>query len=375
VIPIIRCVAAFAVLLLAPFLCAAGEYSIRGVGPVGGQTFGFAIDANGNIAGQTHGATPPFGSTPPDHAFVYQSLTNQLIDLGTLGGQTSRANAINAVSGVAGDADLSLSGLHGFLYNGSMHDVGDFGGIKLSTGDGINASGVIVGASAVSGTSSHAFWWTSGGPLHDLGTLGGDSSGALAINDAGQIVGTAGITPGSGTRHAFLYDSTMHDLGTLGGANSEGRAISSNGLVVGVSDSATAALQPYLYDGSMHAIPLLAGASGGIAIGVNSGGTVVGVYYRTAIGSGPFVYDPVHGMRDLNSLIPPSLGWNIENATGINNAGQIVGYGVHNGTEQAFILTPLSVPEPSTMVLLAAALGSWLGVQTVSALRRRRGQQ
>ena len=35
------------------------------------------------------------------------------------------------------------------------------------------------------------------------------------------------------------------------------------------------------------------------------------------------------GGLDLNSLLPPNSGWTLTSATGINDAGQIVGYGLN----------------------------------------------
>ena len=59
-------------------------------------------------------------------------------------------------------------------------------------------------------------------------------------------------------------------------------------------------------------------------------------------------------MNDLNSLISPTSGWDLEDATGINDSGQICGYGVNPaGQADAFLLTP--VPEPSTIALLLAS--------------------
>ena len=59
-------------------------------------------------------------------------------------------------------------------------------------------------------------------------------------------------------------------------------------------------------------------------------------------------------MYDLNNLIPANSGWTLEQATGINDSGQICGNGVNpSGQPEAFLLTP--TPEPSTLVLLGVA--------------------
>ena len=73
-------------------------------------------------------------------------------------------------------------------------------------------------------------------------------------------------------------------------------------------------------------------------------------------------------MQDLNNLIDRTLGWTLTDATGINESGQIVGYGTiaSGGPIHAFLLTP--IPEPSTLVLLGIGAMSLLAY----AWRRRR---
>ncbi|MEL6355068.1 MAG: hypothetical protein AAFR58_25495 [Cyanobacteria bacterium J06627_28] len=65
---------------------------------------------------------------------------------------------------------------------------------------------------------------------------------------------------------------------------------------------------------------------------------------------------------DLQTLIPGDSGWDLSGALSINNSWQIVGYGTLEGEQRSFLLTPTSVPEPGllfgmgALVLLAVRL-------------------
>jgi probable HAF family extracellular repeat protein len=63
-------------------------------------------------------------------------------------------------------------------------------------------------------------------------------------------------------------------------------------------------------------------------------------------------------MVDLNNAAA-APGWTLEQATAINDNGQIVGYGVNaSGQRDAFLLTPS--PEPPTLCLLITCACSLL---------------
>ena len=101
----------------------------------------------------------------------------------------------------------------------------------------IDASGLIVGYALTAGGVYHAFLSNNGGPLQDLGTLGGAFSYAAAINEKDQVVGSSDTA--AGTSHAFLWQrGTMTDLGTLGGDFSYAIAVNARGQVIGVSSLA-----------------------------------------------------------------------------------------------------------------------------------------
>ena len=43
---------------------------------------------------------------------------------------------------------------------------------------------------------------------------------------------------------------------------------------------------------------------------------------------------------DLNTLIPKNSPWYLQNASSINDAGEIIGWGTINGEVHAFLATP-----------------------------------
>jgi probable HAF family extracellular repeat protein len=114
--------------------------------------------------------------------------------------------------------------------DGSVHDLGNFGGTgNALVGLGnmafaINNQGQVSGASAQKGnTNLHAFRWSKETGLRDLGTLPGDlNSAGLAINDRGDIVGGSIDGPVmTGNPRAYLWQNgVMTDLNTLIQANS-----------------------------------------------------------------------------------------------------------------------------------------------------------
>ena len=141
----------------------------------------------------------------------------------------------------------------------------------------------------------------------DIGTLDGTdlSTDARGINDAGRVVGSSGIGSIFGVFQAFITGPDgmgMRDLGTLGGAHSFADGISEAGQVTGSSYTAG--------DATIHAF--ITGPNGA-------------------------------GMMDLNSLVDLPPGLVLEQATGINNAGQVIAFAA-------------IIPEPEIYALLLSGL-------------------
>lgn len=285
-----------------------------------------ASNASGiNDRGQISGYVTENGAT---RAVIFNG--ENVTSLGSLGGDSYGAR-INPLGQVAGTANLGDNiTQHAFRYTpgAGMQDLGTLGGPN-SAGNDIDRRGTVVGQSDVASGSYHAFAYTFG-KMHDLGTLGGNFSSAAALNDRGQVVGTSYLA-GDAYAHAFLFqDGVMNDLSTLGGPNSYAMGINNLGQVVGQSEVGGG--------GSTHAF-------------LWSNGTMV----------------------DLNSLIQPEFEFVLRYAADINDKGQIAALGcTASGIVcQGFMLSLADVPpvpEPQTWAMMAFG-----GVLMALAARRRRG--
>jgi probable HAF family extracellular repeat protein len=268
--------------------------------------------------------------THPDDAFEWSSGT--MTDLGTLGGTFSEGVAINGSGEVVGLSAPKSPGDDGvFLSNGhGMHQLSAPAAVY-----GINDSGQIVGQCRVTmllqnfacvvGSNGAITALPESNPNIEclkINTIPGITPAAVAINNTGQILGNCfgGVV--------VWANDTPTALPTLGGGSATGTAINNNGQVVGTSATSTGAEDGFLWsNGTMTDL-----GSNFAPAAVNDSGVIVG---------GQFVYS--NGtLQNLNNLIPAGSGYQIQNATGINDNGQIVANATDTATNQtrALLLTP-----------------------------------
>lgn len=340
---------------------------------------------------------PPVRPNPttlkPPEASVPAALAYTLTNLGTLGGPTSQANAINASGQIAGGADTKSNEWHAFLYDqGKMQDLGVLSG-NGSEAMGLNDSGKIVGyivfnlpvnvfppprsgAEAIQRMTTHAFLFSDGKMLDlDAGKSGNLHSRANAINASGQIAGAPfdAAAFSGGKAHSIQLPDQHGSISPTSTANNA-RAINDSGEVAGVAEigrgytGASPLADAFLLDGNGWAELGTLWGQGHLcqAFGINASGQVVGWValpyniHRPEIRSGPppgifaggaqahssvfhetfqritigdaFLYAK-GTMYDLGNL----GGW-FSFANAINDPGQIVGLStVADGSPHAFI--------------------------------------
>src|SRR6266542_2426362 len=318
--------------------CAAQSYQLTNLGALlGTNSYAHGINNQGQVVGY-------WRTTNGVHAFLYSG--GVMIDLGALGDANAYALSINNPGQVVGFGETP-DGIRAFLMgSGGVTNLGSLGGLN-SYAFGINGNAEVVGHIDTP-DGARAFLYR-GGAVTNLGTLGGTNSYAYGVNNLTQVAGSS-ANGGHAGMHAFLWQNgRLINLNSLVPENSgwelqEARGINDNGQIVGWG-SHNGQERSFLYDnGRITDLGLLPGGTNSYALALNNSNQVVGV---SSIGDGtPHAFVWRNGvMSDLNDFLPPASGWELREARGINDGGEIVGWGTINGEERAFLLTPQPAPE------------------------------
>jgi len=227
------------------------------------SSVGIAINNAGRIAGYSY--LPDFTFT---HAALWPAVGSAPIDLGSLGGISSVAEAINSRGDVVGGWTKGVSGTensssHAALWRDGVAIDLRFPGEANSVAAGINDEGVIVGSSnSVTFGPPHATLWE-GSSVSFLDELGTGSGIAMDINNHGQVVGSTG-TSFTGTPHATLWEAgAAIDLnsrlrpGTVeaGWVLNTANAISDQGWIVGQASNSKLGIITHAYLLSISDLP------------------------------------------------------------------------------------------------------------------------
>ena len=186
-------------------------------------------------------------------AFLWTAATG-LIDLGTLGGTSSYATAIDDAGRVVGAS--TIAGAKHVPSRGPTAAAWWISALwegTYSIAQGVNQTGQIVGYSSHhASVGPHAFRWTSGGGMVNLGTLGGTNSDATDVNDAGLVVGGSHITGAADGLIMPLPARRVAPWWTWarwGAPDSEATAVNNVGQVVGWAGNAANQQRAVIWSG------------------------------------------------------------------------------------------------------------------------------
>jgi uncharacterized membrane protein len=349
-------------LLIATGAQAQPHYALTDLGKLPGTDLSVAncINDNADVAGACNSASVN------QVAVVWRN--GIAASLGKLpGGTFSYASAINLAGVVVGDGDTgdgrpqswvtTASGLLNFFPNsgGNTHAIG------------INNAGVICGyyTKSLSGNVSSwrgAIWAVDPkDPTRyretDLPVIPGNngkytSAIPFAFNQYGQAAGWA-VNDIIGQHASFWNNDSKHSIVDLGVFPGDWSSIAwgMNNLAQVVGEShPPGSSRAVLWDNdAAHTpleLPLLPGDNYGTATKINNLGQVLGSSAATDAatgnaGPGRLVIWRDGGVFEIQSLLDASgAGWTVTSVTGLNNSGQIAGFGTANGETHAFILTP-----------------------------------
>ena len=324
-------------LAAAPAGAAAATYTVTDLGSLGGEvTQAFAINASGQVTGssvvgkavQVPCPPQPYGGpnkcfTNPEHAYLWSG--GSMSDLGTLGGLDSQGVAISDSGDVVGWSTPKPGGRgDAFLWNG--HKMSVVSGMAPSGARGVNDSGQVAGECGDIVSPEVFACVVAGGSVTTLPEPNLGCFTAIAISNDGQVLA-----------NCYQYDNTLAVvwtkdsptvLPTFGGAGATATAINGLGQVVGTAETSAGTFDGFLW--SNGTLTDLGSTFSPTAI--NDAGVIVG---------GPLIYS-AGTLQNLNTLIPAGSGYQIEDATGIDDSGQIVANARVTATGQVhgLLLTP-----------------------------------
>lgn len=294
-----------------------------------------AINNIGQVTFSLHSETGPRG-------LFYDGKSTR--DIGTLGGSSANAIGLNNAGQVTGQSTTAAGAQHAFVWSsgGGLVDLGTLPGAANSVAAAINNFGVVVGTSeGTPATPPRAFRWSAVDGMEDLGafTAGVASfSSATALNDAGLIAGNSD-TPAL-NRDAFAWTRArgMIDIDTIGGGYSLPAAVAARGQVAGyfMVPDGSFLNHAFLWTRATGMVDLgTAGGTESFVMAMNADAHVVGAINFASGEQHAMSWTRAGGMVDLGTL-----GGSNSRADSINSDRQVVGWAADKaGHSHAFLWT------------------------------------
>jgi CSLREA domain-containing protein len=299
----------------------------------------------------------PADDDAPSHAVVWSAgVLTRLGEPATT--NVSAAYAINASGRIVGGAEASSPlGDHALYWDGptdTPHQIGPLapsGEGDFSAATGVDSAGEVVGFSLAADYSQFGFLRTAAGAITRVGDAdrdGGSTSVAGITPDGTHLLGHVGTAEHGGAATGWYLWPSAGGSGTkldltpfpsgsqlLGSAITPqyGNALAADGTVLGYKGTtASPAYYLRLPDGSETPVNGLIGHNA-VNAKHNVVGTVLGTYMGQQIPHAA-VWKPDGTVVDLNSLLPASSDYILEDAMAINDNGDIVGIGGQISTQK-----------------------------------------
>ncbi|MFZ6798950.1 hypothetical protein [Undibacterium sp. Di24W] len=323
------------------------EYSMRDIGTLGGKTcHASAINEQGQVVG--------YADTKDGNSRAFMTGPNGIgiTALATPESKSSYALGINAGGQVVGHVSLEDYSHRAFITAPLGRDAREVGAGRGISNEirRINNKGQVILKADQLGGDTHLFIVDGSG--NDMKKLP-EAFKPSNFNDNGTIIGTVSVDQKSNPRFnaALLNLSTMQIriLGSLLGNGTDGNfngtsfayGINASGQIVGKSSAKGEVDRAFITntDGkNMRDLGSLRRDGNSQANNINSSGQVVGWSATENFDLHAFVTGANgNNMRDLNSLVKKPIGIVLEDAESINDKGQIIAK-ASNGF--CFLLTP-----------------------------------
>ncbi|MGK7297249.1 MAG: Ig-like domain-containing protein, partial [Candidatus Wenzhouxiangella sp. M2_3B_020] len=325
-------------------------YTITDLGTLGGSlSRGLGINEAGEVVGLSEtavgrvqaylwtssGMVPLGGGTGQAHAIDDVIVGGAVID-GTLRAARlgTDVDDLGAPTGAFGMAYGVRDGVAvgTFESDGLFHPFTTRNGFTLlptaadthAVATGINAADVKVGFDA----QGQALRWSAAGDVSVIG-----EGQAQSINAAGEVVGAH-----AGDAVLWKVDGTIVDLDPEDVGFDVAYAVTDEGIIVGAGGGSEA--------GKAASKDFFASLRNGEGVALQAAGKS---------GPGGRAYLWIRGtLVDLNECGAADEGWTLVEARDVNAAGQIVGTGVRDGQQRAFVLSPAGNAAPQTRTDVAS---------------------
>jgi hypothetical protein len=290
-----------------------------------------AISDDGDVIGSAVFYPKKPGSSPLDDAVIWHDGKPTNIVSEMHGGDPAGINATGEIVGNCPNETCA------FTLNNGVYTVLK----RLANAYGINDSGQVVGWNG--NPFTYAAVWTNG-VVTRMADATADGWG-VAINDKGHVAGANPQPAGTGPANqpAFWRGDKYYNLEPAGYCYGQTSGLNNSDEVVGyIAAAGTCSEQPEAFvwqSGKFTNLNPLTGQAFSYANAINNAGTIVGEALGYSEVPSAWIYS--HGtLTYLQNLIGTGSKWFLQDAVGINNSGQIIGYGLYDNKTESFLLTP-----------------------------------